>query len=99
MRKFLTTLIFFRSFLFSQNTFDNIVSMCADDDYLYVVQKNSPYHEGNGDAVLKLDPDERAESITDCMTFITVPSKAADIEATLVDGAHGPRELYLFVLK
>jgi len=49
--------------------------------------------------LLKWDPDERAEGITDCMTFITGPSKTADIEATLVDGAHGPRELYLFVLK
>ena len=49
--------------------------------------------------LLKWDPDEQAEGITDCMTFITGPSKTADIEATLVDGAHGPRELYLFVLK
>jgi len=49
--------------------------------------------------LLKWDPDEQAEGITDCMTFITGPSKTADIEATLVQGAHGPRELYLFVLK
>jgi len=49
--------------------------------------------------LLKWDPDEQAEGITECMTFITGPSKTADIEATLVDGAHGPRELYLFVIK
>jgi len=49
--------------------------------------------------LLKWDPDEQAEGITECMTFITGPSKTADIEATLVDGAHGPRELYVFVLK
>jgi L-lactate dehydrogenase complex protein LldG len=49
--------------------------------------------------LLKWDPDEQAEGITNCMTFITGPSKTADIEATLVDGAHGPRELYLFVIK
>ncbi len=49
--------------------------------------------------LLKWDIDEQAEGITDCMTFITGPSKTADIEATLVNGAHGPRELYLFVLQ
>jgi len=49
--------------------------------------------------LLKWDPDEQVEGITDCMTFITGPSKTADIEATLVNGAHGPKELYLFVIK
>ncbi|MBT8349971.1 MAG: LUD domain-containing protein [Deltaproteobacteria bacterium] len=49
--------------------------------------------------LLKWDPDEQAEGLTDCMTFISGPSKTADIEATLVHGAHGLRELFLFVLK
>ncbi len=48
--------------------------------------------------LLKWSPIEQAEGITRCMTFITGPSKTADIEATLVHGAHGPRELYLLVL-
>ena len=48
--------------------------------------------------LLKWDPGQQAEGITDVMTFITGPSKTADIEATLVHGAHGPRELYLFLL-
>ncbi|MDM8544714.1 lactate utilization protein [Desulfococcaceae bacterium HSG9] len=48
--------------------------------------------------LLKWDSDEQTEGITDCMTFITGPSKTADIEATLVNGAHGPKELYVFVL-
>jgi L-lactate dehydrogenase complex protein LldG len=48
--------------------------------------------------LLKWNPTERAEGITRCMTLITGPSKTADIEATLVHGAHGPRELYIVVL-
>ena len=48
--------------------------------------------------LLKWNPTERAEGITRCMTYITGPSKTADIEATLVHGAHGPRELTIIVL-
>jgi L-lactate dehydrogenase complex protein LldG len=47
---------------------------------------------------LKWDPGERAEGLTHSMTFITGPSKTADIEATLVHGAHGPREVVVIVL-
>ena len=32
------------------------------------------------------------------MTFISGPSKTADIEACMVHGAHGPREVYVIVL-
>jgi L-lactate dehydrogenase complex protein LldG len=32
------------------------------------------------------------------LTFATGPSRTADIEKTLVLGAHGPRELYVFLL-
>lgn len=32
------------------------------------------------------------------LSFITGPSKTADIEATLVHGAHGPREMHLFLV-
>lgn len=32
------------------------------------------------------------------MTVITGPSRTADIEKTLIMGAHGPRELYVFVI-
>jgi len=48
--------------------------------------------------LLKWDPAHKREGLSDTMTFITGPSKTADIEATLVNGAHGPRELIVFVL-
>jgi L-lactate dehydrogenase complex protein LldG len=48
-------------------------------------------------ALLRWDPRERDEGLTDCLSLITGPSKTADIEATLIHGAHGPKELHLFV--
>jgi L-lactate dehydrogenase complex protein LldG len=41
-------------------------------------------------ALLKWDPKAKKEGLTNCMTFISGPSKTADIEATMVHGAHGP---------
>jgi len=38
------------------------------------------------------------EKLPSQMTVITGPSRTADIEKTLVMGAHGPRELYVFVV-
>ncbi len=49
-------------------------------------------------AVLQWDPDAREEGLTNCMTFISGPSKTADVEATMVHGAHGPREVYVYVI-
>ena len=49
-------------------------------------------------ALLKWDPQHQKEGLTNCMTFISGPSKTADIEATMVHGAHGPREVYIFVI-
>jgi L-lactate dehydrogenase complex protein LldG len=40
-----------------------------------------------------------ARSLPSNISIITGPSKTADIEATLVHGAHGPREMHLFVVE
>jgi L-lactate dehydrogenase complex protein LldG len=33
------------------------------------------------------------------VSIITGPSRTADIEKTLVMGAHGPKELYVFMIE
>lgn len=39
-----------------------------------------------------------ADGIPSLITFITGPSRSADIEKTLVQGAHGAKEVYLFLI-
>ncbi len=48
--------------------------------------------------LLKQEPDFNRKGLTNCLTFISGPSKTADIEAVMVHGAHGPREVYLLVI-
>jgi L-lactate dehydrogenase complex protein LldG len=48
--------------------------------------------------LLDRDLKDNPESLDGGMTFITGPSKTADIEATMVHGAHGPRELFIYVV-
>lgn len=48
-----------------------------------------------GDVLRRLD--RQGLALPSNLTFVTGPSKTADIEATLVHGAHGPREMHLFL--
>jgi L-lactate dehydrogenase complex protein LldG len=49
-------------------------------------------------ALLRWDERYRGEGLSNYMSFISGPSKTADIEATMVHGAHGPREVHLLVI-
>jgi L-lactate dehydrogenase complex protein LldG len=49
-------------------------------------------------ALLRWDERFQAEGLSNYMSFISGPSKTADIEATMVHGAHGPREVHLIIL-
>jgi L-lactate dehydrogenase complex protein LldG len=49
-------------------------------------------------ALIQWEPEASGAGLTNCMTFISGPSKTADVEATMVHGAHGPREVYVYVI-
>ena len=49
------------------------------------------------DAIAGLQ-EKYGEEYPSMMTFITGPSRTADIEKTLVMGAHGPKDVYVFLI-
>jgi L-lactate dehydrogenase complex protein LldG len=42
---------------------------------------------------------QRGDEVSPAITFITGPSRTADIELTLTVGVHGPQELYVFIIE
>ena len=48
-----------------------------------------------GDALSRL---RERKQMSRAITFITGPSRTADIELTLTVGVHGPKELYVIVI-
>lgn len=50
-------------------------------------------------AILQWDEDPALRGPDRSMTLISGPSKTADIEATMIHGVHGPRELYIYIIK
>jgi L-lactate dehydrogenase complex protein LldG len=49
-------------------------------------------------ALLQWDERFKQEGLTRYMSFISGPSKTGDIEAIMVHGAHGPKEVRLYVV-
>jgi L-lactate dehydrogenase complex protein LldG len=47
---------------------------------------------------LKFIREKYADNIPSMISTITGPSRTADIEKTLVQGAHGPREIFVFLI-
>lgn len=62
-----------------------------------VIATNSQLVYSIKDALAYLN-EKYGNNMPSLISFVTGPSRTADIEKTLIYGAHGPKELYLFML-
>ena len=65
--------------------------------HLAVVRKLDIVSDANELFIILKQTLDAAQSIPSCMTFITGPSRTADIELNLTLGVHGPKELYVLI--
>lgn len=66
--------------------------------HLAIIKKDNIVSNINELFVILKQKLDDTQDITSCMTFITGPSRTADIELTLTLGVHGPKELFVFIL-
>ena len=75
---------------FYRNNQEKLVSILPE--YHFVILRTENIKESLDDLLKNIPPGVD-------FTIITGPSKTADIEKTVVKGAHGPRELFIFILE
>lgn len=66
--------------------------------HLAVVKPENIVNNINDLFIILKDRIDTSQEMKSCMTFITGPSRTADIELNLTLGVHGPKELYVLLL-
>jgi len=65
--------------------------------HLAVVKKENIVRDIHDLFIILKDNLNQTQELGSCMTFITGPSRTADIELNLTLGVHGPKELYVII--
>jgi len=69
------------------------VHICVVDSKRFVSDISEIFAQTKG-----MNVEAQREFLTTCLTFITGPSRTADIELTLTIGVHGPKEVHVVVI-